>query len=153
MFLCLKCGLKATRFSQLVDNLAFALKPPTAQLMQMINGYQVTQALGAFATLHIAEAMERLNPAGLSDVRAIAAVAEVDPDALRRLLRMLAAVHLVTSDGGPAATRFGMTPATRLLLKDAPGSLWGGNHRCRRPLRWLEESGGAAEEGREHSRL
>ena len=115
----------ATRFSQLVDNLAFALKPPTAQLMQMINGYQVTQALGAFANLHIAEAMERLNPAGLSDVRAIAAVAEVDPDALRRLLRMLAAVHLVTSDGGPAATRFGMTPATRLLLKDAPGSLWG----------------------------
>ena len=74
----------------------------------------------------VKKAMEKTSgPAGLADVREIAAEAKVDAAALRRLLRMLASVNMVTSDGGPEASKFGLTPATKLLVKDAAGSLWG----------------------------
>ena len=41
------------------------------------------------------------------------------------LLRFLAAHSFVASSGGPLAQRFGLTPASQMLAKDATGSLWG----------------------------
>ena len=116
----------ATKFSALVDAFAFALKPPTAQVMSMVNGYQLTQALGVFARLHLAEAMLKLaNRDGMTDVIVLATEVGVDAEALRRLLRFLAAHSFVASSGGPLAQRFGLTPASQMLAKDATGSLWG----------------------------
>ena len=115
----------ATKLSAAVDKLSLALKPPSVQIMTLVNGYQVTQAMGLFAKLHIGAAMEKLNPDGLSDVGAIAKAVGAHPDGLRRVLRMLASIGLVSSDGGPSATQFGNTAASKLLIREQVGSLWG----------------------------
>lgn len=115
----------ATKLSAIVDKLAFAVKPPLAQAMTLLSGYQATQAIGLFAHMRIAEAIETLNPGGASEVSSIAAVVGADADALRRLLRFLSALGFVASDGTPATTKFGNTAASKLLIKDSPGSVWG----------------------------
>jgi hypothetical protein len=119
-----------TRLASAVDSFAFALKPPMAQLSAAASGYQLTHALASFARLRVAEAIEAASSKdtdGLADCVDIARHTKpsTDADALRRLLRYLAAQRLLVASDDPSTTRFGLTPATRLLLKGEPGSLWG----------------------------
>jgi len=115
----------ATKISAFVDKVAFALKPPPVQIMSLLSGYQTTQAIGVFASMRIAEAMDKLNPEGMSEVKDIAAAVGADADALRRLLRLLSVLGVVASDGTPDTTLFGNSATSKMLIKDAPGSLWG----------------------------
>ena len=115
----------ATKFSSFVDGLAFALKPPPVQLMTLVNGYQVTQAMSAFARLGIAEAIEQTGTGGMADVFDIAKATGTDVEALRRLLRWMSSFGVVSSDGTPGAARFGNTALSKMLIKESPGSLWG----------------------------
>jgi hypothetical protein len=115
----------ATKISAIVDGLAMVLKPPPVQIMSLLSGYQTTQAMGVFASMNVGAAIERLNPGEMSEVKEIAAAVGADADALRRLLRLLSMLGVIASDGAPDTTKFGNTPASKLLIKDAPGSLWG----------------------------
>lgn len=116
-----------TRLGNFLDWLARSAKPPNIALFGMINGHQQTQAVKVFAKLRMAEALEAHATGGdrRADVLDVASAVGADPEALRRLLRFLAASGLVDSDGDPSTTRFGNTPASRYLLKEAEGSLWG----------------------------
>lgn len=120
----------ATKLGKFMDDLAFKLRPPMAQISSAASGYQLTQALASFARMHVAEAIlasANEETDGLADAFDIArkTTPKSDVDALRRLLRFLTAHRLLLSDGDPSTTRFGLTAATRLLLEEAPGSAWG----------------------------
>ena len=115
----------ATKVSAMVDRLSFALKPPPVQLMSLVNGYQITQGMGAFARLNIAQAIEKTASGGMADVFDIAKATGTDVEALRRFLRWMSIFGVVSSDGTPEAARFGNTALSKLTIKDAPGSLWG----------------------------
>ena len=119
-----------TQIGAMMEAVAFRLKPPMAQIADGTRGYQSTHALGAFARLRVAEAIEATADArsdGLADVFDISRHTEpaTSAEALRRLLRYLAVQGYVASNGDPSTTRFGHTAGTRLLLKEVPGSLWG----------------------------
>jgi len=87
-------------------------------LMQMINGFQVTQALYVAATLGIAELLkDRFRTAP-----DLAEATHTHAPSLYRLLRALASVGVVTED---EAGRFGLTPLGQLLRPGVPGSLRG----------------------------
>jgi O-methyltransferase domain/Dimerisation domain len=89
---------------------------PASRLLALINGYMVTQAVGAVAELGIAD----LLAAGTRSVDDLAATVGVDRDALHRLLRALAScgVFVGDLDGG-----FALTEVGELLRSDLDGSL------------------------------
>ena len=86
---------------------------PSAQMVQLINGYQVSQALHAAATLGIADLL-RDGPL-CSDK--LADRVGADRDALYRLLRALAAVGVFHEH---AARTFDLTELGACLRSDAP---------------------------------
>lgn len=87
-----------------------------AQVLQLIDGKWTTQALGVAAELGLADHLSR----GVNELDAIAAASGCDRAALRRLLRALVCLGLVTESG---AGRFDLAPAGALLCEDAEPSL------------------------------
>ncbi len=84
-----------------------------SDLMRLISGFQVSQAISVAATLRIADLLSS-GPRSSED---LAAATETDPSALYRLLRALAAAGIFreTED-----CRFGLTPMAECLRSDAP---------------------------------
>jgi hypothetical protein len=86
---------------------------PAVRMMQLINGYQVSQALHVAATLGIADLLRHAPRS--SD--ALADSVGADRDALYRLLRALAAVGVFHED---ADRTFSLTEMGACLRSDAP---------------------------------
>src|SRR5262245_44112322 len=85
-------------------------------MMSLLSSLWVTRALGTFARLGIADAME--DSAGSTDD--IAAARGLDADRVFRLLRALSTVGIVTET---APRRFALTPLGGLLGSRAPHSM------------------------------
>lgn len=92
--------------------------PTPMQLMQMISGGWITQILGAAAELRVPDHLA----AGRTTATAIADAAGASPEGMRRLLRAMGAIGLVTETPGAEPT-YGLTPLTELLRGDVPGSM------------------------------
>jgi len=92
---------------------------PSADLMHLVNGYQITQAIHVAATLGIADQLRD----GPRNAEELAAATGAHAGSLYRLLRALAAVGVL--DEG-AARRFSLTPMGSCLRSDAtaPVGLW-----------------------------
>jgi hypothetical protein len=89
---------------------------PSAELMRLVNGYQVSQAIHVAATLGIADLLKD-GPRTSDD---LAAATSTHPRSLYRLLRALAAVGVFHED---ADRRFTLTPMGDCLRSDAPESV------------------------------
>ena len=90
----------------------------TATLMQLVNGYQVSQAIHVAAALGIADLLAD-GPRTSND---LAQAAGADADALYRVLRALASVGVLNEEEGRL---FSLTPVGEPLRSDVPGSLHG----------------------------
>jgi hypothetical protein len=102
-----------------------SIQPPRApadigllhkKMMQLLSSLWVTQAIGSFARLGLADAMEN----GAAHAAAIAAPLGLDPDRVYRLLRALSTVGIVSESAGG---RFTLTPLGRLLTANATQSM------------------------------
>jgi O-methyltransferase/methyltransferase family protein len=95
-------------------------------LLALVNGYQASQALHVAVRLGV--------PDRLADgPRAVEELAvDADPDALRRLLRALAALGVLREDDG----RYALTDLGEGLRSDVPGSLAGWAAFVGRPYHW-----------------
>lgn len=91
-------------------------KAAAADLMQMVNGYQLSQAICVAATLGIADHLSK----GACSSDELAALVDAHPQSLYRLLRALAAVG-VLQEGG--ARQFSLTPLGQGLRSDAEHSV------------------------------
>ena len=89
---------------------------PSMVLMQMATGKWVSQAIYVVAKLGIADLLEQ-EPKSCEE---LAESAQVDPDALYRVLRALASVGVFSE---VADRRFCLTPLAECLRTDTPGSL------------------------------
>lgn len=88
----------------------------SADLMQLLAGFRVTQAIHVAATLRIPDLLAD----GPRSVDELAESAGADSTALYRLLRALAAVGIFQEDGD---RRFSLTPLSERLRSDVPASL------------------------------
>jgi hypothetical protein len=102
-----------------------SVKPPKApadpaslhkKMMQLLSSLWVTHAIGTFARLGLADAME----AGSDNAEAIAKPLGLVTDRVYRLLRALSTSGIVTESAGG---RFALTPLGRLLTSNAPNSM------------------------------
>jgi hypothetical protein len=90
--------------------------PAPAAMMGLITGYWVSQAVGVVARLAVADQLGE-GPRGSDEIaRSVGA----DPQALRRVLRLLASLG-VFAEVAPCS--FGLTPLGETLRSDAPGSV------------------------------
>lgn len=85
---------------------------PRLNLLGLINGFQITQAIRVASALRIAD---HLND-GARSVSALAALTKSHPDSLYRLLRALAAVGVFREDEG---RKFALTPMADCLRTDS----------------------------------
>jgi len=92
-----------------------AASDPSNELMRLINGYQVSQALHAAATLGVADQLKD----GPKSYDAVAQACGAHPTSLYRLLRALAAVGVFHETGNK---EFSLTPLGVCLTNDALGS-------------------------------
>ena len=92
--------------------------PPAVVLRQMLYGYRISQAIYVAAKLGIADVLKD-GPKGSDE---LATAVGAHPDALHRLLRVLASVGIFAQVD---QHRFTLTPLGALLQTDVPGSLWG----------------------------
>src|SRR5271169_2607772 len=97
------------------------------ELMHLINGYQVSQALQVAATLGVADQLKD----GPKYYDAVARACGTHPTSLYRLLRALAAVGVFHETGNK---EFSLTPLGVCLTSDAPGS-------TRNYARWIGTPG------------
>ena len=88
---------------------------PSIELMRLINGYQVSQALYVAATLGVADQLKD----GPKPCDALAQASGAHPKSLYRLLRALAAVGVFHETSNKA---FSLTPLGVCLTSDASGS-------------------------------
>jgi len=88
---------------------------PLIELMRLINGYQVSQALHAAATLGVADQLKD----GPKPYNAVAQACGAHPLSLYRLLRALAAVGVFHESDNK---EFSLTPLGVCLTSDRPGS-------------------------------
>jgi hypothetical protein len=91
-------------------------RQPLATLMNLVSGFQVSQAISVVANLGIADLLGD----GQRDADELAATAGAHPRSLYRLLRALAGVGLFSED---ADGRFALTPLGDCLRSDATGSV------------------------------
>ena len=90
--------------------------PPAVQMVQLLAGFQLSQALYATAKLGVPDRLS----GGARDARAIAADVGADAEALRRVMRTLAAIGVFTET---ADGLFGLTPLGETLTQDSPASM------------------------------
>jgi ubiquinone/menaquinone biosynthesis C-methylase UbiE len=102
-----------------------SVKPPRApadpaslhkKMMQLLSSLWVTHAIGTFARLGFADAME----GGADTAEAIATPQGFVVDRVYRLLRALSTVGIVTEAAGG---RFALTPLGRMLTSNSPHSM------------------------------
>ncbi|MDG2380342.1 MAG: methyltransferase [Pirellulaceae bacterium] len=86
------------------------------QMSRMIMGYSISQAIHAACKLKIADRLKQ----GPKSVAQLAAEAEVNEDALFRLLRALASLNIFAEGENRV---FELTPLAELLRADSPDSL------------------------------
>src|ERR1700709_1610824 len=86
------------------------------KMMQLLSSLWVTHAIGTFARLGLADAME----AGADNAAAIAQPRGLITDRVYRLLRALSTCGIVTEGAGG---KFALTPLGRMLTTDAPNSM------------------------------
>lgn len=115
---------------------------PFDTLQQVAGGYCVARCLHVVADLGVADA---LNTAP-RDARELAADVGADPDALFRILRLLAAHGIFAADGD----RFSHSPASSLLRSDHPQSMRAFARMIGLPVNWaiFGDIGYAATTGR-----
>src|SRR3954469_13231514 len=87
-------------------------RDPSAELMRLINGYRVTQALHVVATLGVADLL-KTGPRSADD---LASATNSHPQTLYRVLRALAAAGVFREE---ANQRFSLAPMGRCLCSDA----------------------------------
>jgi hypothetical protein len=90
--------------------------PPPVQMIQMLAGFQISQALYVAAKLGVADQLVE----GPRSVVDIAEAVGADPSPLGRLLRTLASFGLFTE---PEPAVFAVTPLGRTLASEEPGSM------------------------------
>ena len=93
-----------------------AAPPPPVKMIQMLAGFQISQALYVAAKLGVADQL-------IDGPRSVAEIAEAigaDPSPLGRLLRTLASLGVFT-ESEPGV--FAVTPLGRTLASDEPGSM------------------------------
>jgi hypothetical protein len=100
---------------------------PSIELMRLINGYQVSQALHVAAMLGVADQPKD----GPKPYGAVAQACGAHPSSLYRLLRALAAVGVFHESDNK---EFSLTPLGVCLTSDAPGS-------TRNYARWIGQRG------------
>jgi len=102
------------------------------QLRQLINGYQVTQAIYVAVTLGVPDLLAS-GPRAMED---LATATETHPRSLYRLLRALAAVGVLREEYDGDRHAFALTDLGQLLRRDTPGSLAGWAAFVARPYHW-----------------
>jgi SAM-dependent methyltransferase len=90
--------------------------PPPAAMMGLITGYWVSQAVGVVARLGVADHLG----GGPRSSDELAEAVHADPEALYRVLRLLASLGVFTE---VAPRTFALTPLGEVLRSDAPGSV------------------------------
>ena len=90
--------------------------PPPAAMMTLITGYWVSQAVGVVALLGVADQLGEAPRGSYELARAVGA----DPQALYRVLRLLASIG-VFAEAAPDS--FTLTPLGETLRSDAPDSV------------------------------
>jgi SAM-dependent methyltransferase len=90
--------------------------PPPAQMLQLITGYWMSQAVGTAARLGVSDQLADRSKTSSELAGAVGA----DSDALFRLMRMLASIGVFTLD---KEGRFGLTPLGDTLRSSVPGSV------------------------------
>jgi hypothetical protein len=100
------------------DDEAPGAASPPQQVAHLMDGYLTTQLLYVAVKLGLAEALAD----GPRDAEALASAVGAQPDALRRVLRGLAAEGILDECPGG---RFGLAAAGTCLRADVPGSLRG----------------------------
>ena len=88
---------------------------PFNTLLQISGGYNLSRCLHAVANLGVADALDETP----QTAAALASSVQAHPDALGRVLRLLAANGIFTAAGDT----FGHSPASRLLRSDHPQSM------------------------------
>jgi predicted O-methyltransferase YrrM len=106
-----------------------ATEPAASQLLRIVIGYQLSQALHVAATLEIADRL-REGPRSADD---LARPCGAHPRALYRLLRALAAAGVLREEEGE---RFALTPLGEPLRSDHPASLAAWAVLIGRPYQW-----------------
>jgi SAM-dependent methyltransferase len=103
--------------------------PPQAQLLQMISGKWVSQAISIAARYRIADHLAN----GAQTVEALAEKSRTHPQALYRILRALASIGVfqLQDDG-----RFAQSPTSEFLRTGVAGSMRGVAHYCGDPWSW-----------------
>ena len=86
------------------------------KMMQLLSSLWVTHAIGTFARLGLADAME----AGADSAEAIAQPRGLITDRVYRLLRALSTCGIVTEGAGG---KFALTPLGKMLTTNAPNSM------------------------------
>jgi hypothetical protein len=94
---------------------ARGMSPPAFAVLDLVMSRWISDALGAFTRLGLADALT----AGPRDAAALARELELDRGATHRLLRALARSGLLTEHGGA----FGLTRQTEVLRRDHPSSM------------------------------
>lgn len=102
---------------------------PSTELMRLINGYQVSQALHVAATLGVADQLKE----GPKSYDVVAEACGVHPTSLYRLLRALAGVGVFHESGNK---EFSLTPLGICLTGDALGSRRNWARYIGRPGHW-----------------
>ncbi len=90
---------------------------PSAEMLQMIQGHQLTQAIYVITTLGIADLLS----AGPKSSNELARVTKTNASALYRVLRLLAAAGVLDET---ELRTFTLTPLSIYLQRDVPGSLY-----------------------------
>ena len=90
--------------------------PPPVQLLQLMNGYWITQSIAVAAELGVADRIAD----GHATADELAEATGTDAPSLRRLLRALAMIGVLTEEPDG---RFGLTEVGAFLRQDVPGSL------------------------------
>ena len=90
--------------------------PPPAQMLQIITGYWISQAVGTVARLGVSDQLAD----GAKTSSEVANAVGADPQALFRLMRMLSSIGVFTLE---KEGRFGLTPLGDTLRSSVPGSV------------------------------
>jgi len=89
--------------------------PAAAQMLQIISGFWISRAVYVIAKLGIPDLLK----SGPKTAGELAAATKMHAPSLYRMLRALASVDIVSSQG----EQFALTPLSETLVTDAPGSL------------------------------
>jgi hypothetical protein len=102
------------------------------RLRQLVNGYQITQAIYVAVTLHLPDLLAE----GSRTADDLAIAANADERSLYRLLRALAALGILAEERHGDPSSFTLTEMGQLLRSDVPGSLAGWAGFVARPYHW-----------------